>query len=182
MNDVNTILQDSIWNNLDSVVKAEQYYIDNAGNVEEISNSQYDEHILTLLANSFTSPVQEITTINDASYYGVIDYKEGDEWYGFIANDRTQTKRVIGVREINGDSTITSEAELPHVTAGDPTGSFTDNPGASYQQLANALDEYYTEEYGENRDTVSNVGPPDHAQTKRLPGTGVTEDVLGKEP
>lgn len=146
--------------------EAQQHYIDNARNVETASDSQYSGAVLEALAENFVSPVQSIET-PDTTYYGVIDYEEGDEWYGFEAHDdRSHGRRVIGVREIPDVDKISN---IPHVTAGDPTGSFADQPDASYHELAASLGEFYDDKYGEDRGPPAHAGPPSGVVGKRGP-------------
>jgi len=155
---LDTVLEDRITDA--DIQSAQQQYIENAGTFETVDTSQCSAYILELLADSFVSPVQRIHTA-EATYYGVADYQDGDEWYGYVAYDERSdgAKRVVGVREV---SDAQDESELPHVTAGDPSGSFADQPSAGYADLAARLQEHYDTVYGRNREQPEpeHTGPP----------------------
>jgi len=162
MKNANTVLQDE--HEPDRIDETEAFYIENRGQMETAQDSEFPELTLDFLAESFVSPVQSFETSNGV-YYGVIEYTESDEWYGFEAHDsRSSGRRVIGVREIPD---ATRADEIPHVTAGDPSGSFSDTPDASYTELAEKLIDHYDSVHGEDRSTPDNGGPPDHVDGPR---------------
>ena len=141
----------------DDISSEHQYYLDNIGFMETASESPFTEEKLEELADSFISPIQSVVT-QDGIYYGIIDYVEGDECNGFESNDsRGNSRRVIGVREIPDEK---NEKNVPHVTAGDPSGSFENNPNATYEELCEKLKEYYTDNYGDDRNLPKHSGPP----------------------
>lgn len=180
MKDATQLLQNQHSFDAATVERAEQQYIDNAGKMETAADSQYSEDVVDLLADSFTSPVQVIKANDGEMYYGVIEWEEGsDEWYGFYAHDRVSTRRVVGTREA---ADATDEADLPHVTAADETGSFADEPEASYQELATRLDEFYNKKYGEGRGPPESSGPPDHTRTTRGRDRGRVPDDKRASP
>jgi hypothetical protein len=156
-----------------SLDNVEGYYIKNAGKVETAAESEYQKTALEELGDSFISPVQRLENEAGEVYYGVVDYEEGDDWYGFEAyDDRTQGgKRVVGLREVEEAK---QEEDFPHVTAGDPSGSFADKPDASYQELESRLREHYNRTGKERPERIPNnsssdkdSGPPKHAAVER---------------
>lgn len=128
---------------------AREFFISNEGTMFLNEDVEYSNVILKELSDSFISPVQKIETV-DGFYYGVIEYVEGDEWYGFKTfDDRGLCRRVIGVQE--GDD-MEYESDLPHVSAGDKSGSFAKQYDATYEDLLVKLDKYYDEKIGPDRD------------------------------
>lgn len=158
------------------IADAEQYYVDNAGSMETATESSHSEDVLDHLSSNFVSPVMSIEQTDGTVYYGVIDYTEGDEWYGFYAyDDRSVGRRVVGTQE---SDSVQYDSEVPHASAGDPTGSFGDRPDASYAELVNGftdsngdkvggLKEYYGETLGESRSMLSAIERP----TDTVPAT-----------
>jgi hypothetical protein len=170
MKDANTILEQDVCGCADDVATAEDYYIENAGEMEPASESQFSTAVLELLADQFISPVQSVTTIDGETHYGVIEYENGDEWYGFYAHDdRAHGRRVIGIREAPAAE---KHNDLPHVSAGDRSGSHADNVEASYDELVATLSDHYGEKYGTERDTPAQSGPPDHIDVGVPPRAG----------
>lgn len=167
MKSAQQVLENDVCDCGKTIADAEQYYIDNTGQLETAAESQFARGILDLLATRFTSPVQSVETVDGETYYGVIEYTEGEEWYGFFAHDHnTQTRRVIGTREI---AHANHSADLPHVTAGDETGSFADQPDATYEDLVTRLTDHYDEQYGTDREPPAHSGPPDHVDLELPP-------------
>lgn len=159
---------------------AEEYYVSNVGDMETASESQFAEKTLEHLAANFASPVVSVEQESGDVYYGVLDYAEGDEWYGFFAWDEHSVgNRVIGAREAD---TATIDSDLQHVSAGDSTGSFADQPDATFDELATRLGEHYDDAYGEDRSSVT-VERPTHTvpSTRGKPSGPNMERARGRD-
>ena len=93
--------------------------------------------LLAELAGDTVDPVVHVET-DDTKYYGVIDYTEFDDAYGYVDYHDVlgERKRVVCAHCVQE---ATTDTDVAHATAGDPSGQFADDPDATYDELYDAV-------------------------------------------
>lgn len=104
-------------------------------------DSRIAANLVAELVSDIVDPVVQVM-VGVQRYVGVAEYVEGDGWYGYVDYDdafgaRNRVVCAQCVHESETDLTVT------HATGGD--GSFRDEPDATYDELAEAIEEHYEE-------------------------------------
>jgi len=108
--------------------------------------------VLAELTGDTVDPIVQIRS-DEAQYYGIVEYVEFDDAYGYIEYDDItgEHKRVVCAQCVHD---VDVDTAVAHATAGDPSGQFGDQPNADYDELHQAVREHYTAAHRTTPDTV----------------------------
>lgn len=115
--------------------------------------------ILSALVSDTVDPVVQVPH-NGKRYSGIIEFHEFDGAYGYIEFDDSlgKAKRVVCQQCVNEEKV---DVDVVHATAGDPSGSFSEN--ADWDELLNGIHQHYEnahEEVPENVETGASLASP----------------------
>jgi hypothetical protein len=108
--------------------------------------------ILAELTGDTVDPVVQVQS-EGVKYYGVIDYVTFEGAYGYVDyHDYLGARRRVVCAQCVQEATV--DSAVTHATAGDPSGSFSDQPDASYEELLEAIKQHYTSAHEGTPETV----------------------------